>query len=50
MSYIGELLGLEKRLKETTDEKEREEIEREIDCCKTMIRMEDARDYEAGEE
>lgn len=46
MSYIGELIGLERKLKETTDEKEREEIEKEIECCKTMIRMEDARDYD----
>ena len=44
MSYIGELIGLERKLKETTDEKEREEIEKDIECCKTMIRMEAARD------
>lgn len=25
MSYIGELIGLERKLKETTDEKEREQ-------------------------
>ena len=30
MSYIGELIGLERKLKETTDEKEREEIEKDI--------------------
>lgn len=46
MSYIGELIHLERKLKETTDEKEREEIEREIECCKAMIRMEDARDHD----
>ena len=46
MRYIGELIHLERKLKETTDEKEREEIEREIECCKAMIRMEDARDHD----
>lgn len=46
MSYIGELIGFERKLKETTDEKEREEIEKDIECCKTMIRMEAARDNE----
>lgn len=46
MSYIGELIGLERKLKETTDEKERDEIGKEIECCKTMIRMEDRRDYD----
>ena len=46
MSYIGELRGLERKLKETTDEKEREDIERDIECCKIMIRMEAARDYD----
>ena len=44
MSYIGELIGLERKLKETTDEQKREDIERDIECCKTMIRMEAARD------
>ena len=46
MSYIGELIHLGRKLKVTTDEKEREEIERDIECCKAMIRMEDARDYD----
>ena len=46
MSYIGELIGLERKLKETTDEQEREDIERDIECCKTMIRKEAASDYD----
>ena len=44
MSYTGELRGLERKLKETTDEKEREEIEHEIRCLESLIRMEDKRD------
>lgn len=44
MSYIGEMRGLERKLKQTTDEKEREEIEHEIRCLESLIRMEDKRD------
>ena len=44
MSYIGELRGLERELKETKDEKEREEIEHEIRFLESLIRMEDKRD------
>lgn len=44
MSYIGELRGLERKLRQITDEAEREEIEKEIECCKAMIRMEATRD------
>ena len=44
MSYIGELIHLGRKLKVTTDEKEREEIEHEIRCLESLIRMEDKRD------